>query len=635
MNHRWTIAAALLAAAGVCRAAPLATYGRLPFIEQMAISPDGKAMAFVATDGERRKIVVEDLATAKFTFGLNGGEQKIRDLRWAGPNHLIVTASVTSYVRDVESPRGEWWLSSDVNLTTKKQRNLMAGAKDALNVDDDLPEVRIVKGRPYAFVHGIVFVNNEGQLALFKIDLDADDQVTMLTAGLKKTSSYSIDAKGAPLAESDYDADKSHWVMRIWKGGGWHEVRREEAPIETPELEGLGRDGASVLVSFDEGHRRVLRELGPTGGTWSDALPFSDWDALIRDPVSHALIGRYALDRDVGTYEFLEPDLAQRWKAIVAGYPGETVTLVSHSDDWNKFLLHLDSSTEGPSYALFDIKTGQGQGLAADYNDLKPEDISPVRPIAYKAKDGLPLTGYLTVPYGKEAKNLPLVVFPHGGPASRDEPGFDWWPQAMASRGYAVLQVNYRGSDGFGWDFLSAGFGQWGRKMQTDLSDGVRYLASQGIIDPKRVCIVGASYGGYAALAGATLDPGVYRCAASVAGVADVAKLIAWDKAQEGSEGVATERYWTRYMGAATDLDTISPALQADKVAVPILLVHGKDDTVVPYAQSQMMADALTRAGKSVELVTLKSEDHWLSRGATRLQMLTAVVAFLEKNNPP
>jgi dipeptidyl aminopeptidase/acylaminoacyl peptidase len=233
-------------------------------------------------------------------------------------------------------------------------------------------------------------------------------------------------------------------------------------------------------------------------------------------------------------------------------------------------------------------------------------------------------------------KDLPLVVFPHGGPAARDAPGFDWWAQAMASRGYAVLQVNFRGSGGFGWKFLSSGFGQWGRKMQTDLSDGVRYLAKEGIVDPKRVCIVGASYGGYAAMAGPTLDPGVYRCAAAYAGISDLASFTPWVKNQNG---VGSQRYLIRFLGAESakdpSLSQISPARNVDKVTVPMLLIHGRDDTVVPLAQSQMMADALRKAGKPVDMLVLNSTDHWLSKGETRLAMLQAITAFLEKNNPP
>jgi dipeptidyl aminopeptidase/acylaminoacyl peptidase len=206
----------------------------------------------------------------------------------------------------------------------------------------------------------------------------------------------------------------------------------------------------------------------------------------------------------------------------------------------------------------------------------------------------------------------------------------------MASRGYAVLQVNFRGSDGLGKALLEAGYGQWGRKMQSDLSDGVRHLVSQGTVDPKRVCIVGASYGGYAALAGATLDRGVYRCAVSVSGPSDLRRMVDWSSDRNGH---TARRYWIRFMGAKDLRDPvlgeISPAAFVDKVEIPILMIHGKDDTVVPLEQSRIMAEALKKAGKPHELLVQPGEDHWLSRGDTRLQTLEATVAFLEKHNPP
>jgi dipeptidyl aminopeptidase/acylaminoacyl peptidase len=262
----------------------------------------------------------------------------------------------------------------------------------------------------------------------------------------------------------------------------------------------------------------------------------------------------------------------------------------------------------------------------------------PTTRITYEAADGLKIPAYLTLPAGKLATKLPLIVFPHGGPASRDSAEFDWWTQAMAAQGYAVLRPNYRGST-LTQSFVEAGYGQWGRKMQTDLSDGVRYLAKQGTIDPSRVCIVGASYGGYAALAGVTLDPGVYRCAVSVAGISDLKRMLVWEKEREfGGDHIGT-RYWTRYMGVKGPndplLDEISPIKHIDQVTVPVMLIHGKDDTVVAFEQSEFMFKALQKANKPVQLVTLKKEDHKLSRSETRLLMLQSSIAFLKTNNPP
>jgi dipeptidyl aminopeptidase/acylaminoacyl peptidase len=175
--------------------------------------------------------------------------------------------------------------------------------------------------------------------------------------------------------------------------------------------------------------------------------------------------------------------------------------------------------------------------------------------------------------------------------------------------------------------------------MQSDLSDGVRYLAQQGIIDPKRVCIVGASYGGYAALAGVSLEPTVYRCAVSVAGIGDLKQMLFENGPWNNSGNSLGQRYWDRFVGVSGSADpkvaALSPVDHVDAITAPVLLIHGTDDTVVPFDQSKRMLAAMKRAGKPVELVTLKHEDHWLSRGETRLEMLEASVAFLRANNPP
>jgi dipeptidyl aminopeptidase/acylaminoacyl peptidase len=294
---------------------------------------------------------------------------------------------------------------------------------------------------------------------------------------------------------------------------------------------------------------------------------------------------------------------------------------------------------ESGLYQIVDFQRGKADILAEAYPAIPDDQVGAIRFIEYEAADGLEIPGYLTLPPGvTEPKGLPLVVLPHGGPAAQDTIGFDWWAQALASRGYAVLQPNFRGSTGYGLDFMEAGYGEWGRKMQTDLSDGVRWLAGQGVIDPSRVCIVGASYGGYAAMAGVTIDRGVYRCAVAVAGVSDLRRFVNWSARQENRSDSQTVRYWNRFMGVEKlndrGLDALSPAHLAAGVDSPLLLIHGRDDTVVPIEQSRFMADAMRRAGKPTELIELSGEDHWLSRAETRQKMLAETVRFLEVNNP-
>jgi dipeptidyl aminopeptidase/acylaminoacyl peptidase len=273
--------------------------------------------------------------------------------------------------------------------------------------------------------------------------------------------------------------------------------------------------------------------------------------------------------------------------------------------------------------------------LQGAYPSISQAQVAPTRMYAYKASDGLALEGVLTLPLGRKPEGLPVVVMPHGGPVDiYDQISFDWWAQAFAARGYAVFQPNYRGSGGSGAALRKAGMGEWGRKMQTDITDGLNALAKDGIVDPKRACIVGASYGGYSALWGVIFQHGVYRCAASVAGVTDVGQVV-WEGSEYGSR---TTRFMRKLTGGSfagdEALRRISPVFHAEDADAPILIVQGTDDTVVGINQSRTMLHRLEEAHKPVEYVELKNDDHWLSHAGTRTQMVAATVEFVEKHNP-
>ncbi|WGM40146.1 S9 family peptidase [Caulobacter sp. NIBR1757] len=628
-----------LAFASPSLAAPLSAFGRLPLIEDAQISPDASMVAYAVTNGDARLVLIKAVGDGKVIATLNAGDRKVREIQWATSGYLLISITSTTYVPGLAGPKREYLQVLAYDMTTRKTRLLMEKAPDSMNVVIGPPQVRMIGGEPHVIVEGVHWAGGErGRNSLFDIKL-ANGSTRVHQQGRPYTSDWVVAADGTPIAQTEYNSVTGEWALRLQRNKRWEEVDSMVAPINPPFLAGLGQDGKSLLLitSDDESDRLVTREY-PADGSAPREIILPRYDGLLRNPTTHALMGTWVLDGDVLNYSFFDKKDQAVWRGIGKAYGGMQVHLVSWSDDRRKIVVKVEDPKAGPFYALVDLDTGSAGVLGSVYGGITAADVAEVRAVKYKAADGLEITGYLTLPKGRAAEKLPLIVMPHGGPAVRDQPGFDWWAQGLASRGYAVLQPNFRGSDGFGRKFLEAGYGEWGKKMQSDLSDGVRFLAAQGTIDPARVCIVGASYGGYAALAGATLDKGVYRCAVAVSGVADLKQFLIDELKSDNGRETATQRYWSRFMGVENrrdrDLTTISPVAHVAGGDVPVLLIHGKDDTVVLYNQSQRMYDALRGAGRPVEMVTLKAEDHWLSRSDTRLQTLEATVAFVEKHNP-
>ncbi len=467
--------------------------------------------------------------------------------------------------------------------------------------------------------------------ALFRIDLDTGDQ-ELMRQGALETEDWLVDEAGEVVAEADYNQTLQRWAMLGRRDGHLQEIASGHEAIDIPSLLGFGPDPGTLLVQTTQNGSQIWRLLSVKDGTFGPAMAERrSMEAPIEDRQTYRMIGGIHIDDSVH-YVFFDPHRRGLWTSIVEGYPDEQVEFVSASADFRKVVVKVTGPIHGYTYNLMDMSTHQGEPIGEVYVGVGTP--LEVKRIDYEAADGLKIPAYLTLPRGKPVKNLPLIVLPHGGPSVRDNAEFDWWAQAMAAQGYLVLQPNYRGS-AVTMNLLTAGFGEWGRKMQTDLSDGVRYLAKEGMADPARVCIVGGSYGGYAALAGVTLDPGVYRCAVSVAGISDLKRMLQGVNPYADLE----RRYWDRFMGVTGPSDPLlqqlSPIKHVDAINVPVLLIHGRDDSVVRFEQSDVMFDALKHANKDVELVTLKNEDHWLSRSETRLQMLQASVAFLRAHNPP
>jgi dipeptidyl aminopeptidase/acylaminoacyl peptidase len=391
-----------------------------------------------------------------------------------------------------------------------------------------------------------------------------------------------------------------------------------------------------MALPADQGE--TYQELSLDGDPAKAGPRITDADGILSDPVTNRWVG-VLHSGDTLTPSFFDPQAEARVKGMMKAFPGLSVRLESFTPDLSRMIVQTSGKGDSGTIWLVDIATGQASIIGLAYPDVKDAYVGPIEMVDWKAADGLALHGVLNLPPGREPRNLPVIVMPHGGPEARDYPEFWWWSQMFAAHGYAVFQPNFRGSSGYGAAFRDAGFGEWGRKMQTDVSDGLAALVQRGIVDPKRACIVGASYGGYAAEAGITLQHGLYRCAVSMAGVSDLGGMLDYARNRSGYKVSYAERYWKKFWGvnsiSAGVLKTLSPAKRADEADAPILLIHGKDDTVVPIAQSREMADALKAAGKPVEFVTLPNADHWLLHEDTRVAMAKASLDFVLKHNPP
>ena len=617
-------------------AAPLEAYGRLPSLEDAALSPDGGSIAFVTTSGEQRLIVIYSLSEHRFLSGVRIGYQKLRHLRWADDAQLLLTTSSTGVPLGFRGPDAELALVQSFDLLKRRSRGLLDEVRDvrALNVVWNTPMVRREGTDTVVYLHGY-YVNDRTTPGLFKVNLNnGAERVARL--GTPDTIRWLVDDQGHVVVEQNYNEDDGRWSIKIARGGRLQEAVSGIAAIDRPRILGFDPAGEAIVVSLIENDEVLWKSLMLKDGTWGAPFaPGRPHDGVVVDEYSQRIIGTMP-KADEPRYVFFDPELQERWDWALRQFRDERVQLVSMSQDRSKALLLVTGPRSGYRYQVADFVQRLVESIGKVYDGL--DAIAEVRPIVYAAADGLQIPAYLTLPPGRPAKDLPVVVLPHGGPEAHDSLRFDWWAQALAAQGYAVLQPNFRGSN-LSVKWVRAGHGEWGRKMQTDLSDGLRYLVAQGIADPKRACIVGASYGGYAALAGATLEPGVYRCAVAVAGIADLRQFIGQINGRERrSQGVAM-RYWDRFLSVSSPADpklaAISPIQHVQAVSAPILLIHGHDDTVVPYEQSVDMAKALKRAGKPVEFVSLDREDHWLSRSATRLQMLKASVEFLKRNNPP
>jgi dipeptidyl aminopeptidase/acylaminoacyl peptidase len=617
---------------------PIEIYAATPQVDNIALSPDGKRVAVISQRGDDKLLIYFDVADPS-AKSLRLGPAKIRNLFWGDNDNVVIIDSQTTSLPQFTGRKQELSLARVLDLRTSKLRTLFEKEEGFYGIVMG-PVYRVKIDGVYSLMAANHRMEGEYNYCMYQFALDAGHGKLAYESS-RDTEGFVIAPDGYLIAYSEFDESRKEWTLFYnfaprGKMERFKSIYKMKEALDYPSLEGLGRDGSSVVVYFSKGETKGEYHEISAEGVLGPSLDTSDYisTAPLYHPVTRRLAGFSHHDDWMG-YDYTDPLLKKIADALpqIMGEDYRTL-IVEYAEDPRKLILYGENAEDAGTYYFADLSTGAVQVLSQNYENLPVEWITEKTAITYKAADGLEIPGYLTLPHGKPAKDLPLIVLPHGGPQVRDHIGFDWQAQALASRGYAVLQPNFRGSGGYGSGFINAGHGEFGRKMQTDLSDGVRYLVKKGMVDPKRVAIMGASYGGYAALGGATLDPGIYNCAVSIAGVSDPKSFISFVAERTDSRSSTGVLYWKQFMGDPDTYDEISPARQAAKASCPILLIHGTDDTVVPIDQSRRMESALKRAGKPVEFVTYKGQDHWETVGSSRIEMMKVALAFIEKYNP-
>lgn len=468
-----------------------------------------------------------------------------------------------------------------------------------------------------------------------------------------------VDHDGTIVARTVYDYRKETFRIEMRDQGKWKTaLARKIDPANStfaPFLIGISATGDSIVVLDTDTHgadrKGAERRFhyytlnadgalsGPleTGGA-SQARP-------IFSPQTGRLVG-FAYTAEEPKYDITDPALRTLYDKAISSVSGQVLDVLSVSDDQNKVLVHVTGGEDTGSYYRLDYQDHQVDIIGEDYPLLPTGWIASQDTLTYTASDGTPITAILTLPPKPDAKNLPLIVLPHDGPQSQDRLGFDWLAQALASRGYLVFQPNYRGSEGYGADFVTAGYGQWNGKILSDINDGIAEAVRQGLADPKRVCIVGTGFAGYAALKAA--EDGNIRCAAAIDGITDTGSYLAWRQAHAPSvdpdayASLMPSPHWPRTFTDAPYslrklqlfLGTDRPGISAAQVQAPVLLIHQTGDDLVPVSQSRALNDALKAAGKPVDFVEVKGAGHTPNTEASRLAVLQALLPFLARYNP-
>lgn len=616
-------------------------FARQSKLRSPAFSPDGERFAAVQEVDGRMNLVAADMKTRKLTRVTSFTTVDVRSYEWISNSRIVF--SVYDAKRGLTEQRGGGLFAVDHDGANAKE--LSPTARDCQARNQRCRQTRFF-ARIWGSDEEILATANERDLEtddLYRLNTRTGRKTLLTEENPGKVFAWFVDSQLVPRAARTFDyrsRDTTFWFRDDAKAK-WRQIAtfKEYAPQFKPA--GFDADGALYVVSDLEGDKEALYVFDPKTGLPGEKVaqhPLVDIDGrLIRRARDRAVVG-LAIEADKFEQVWFDPLYAKAQQLADNALSGKTNALTPL--DNGKFVVASWDDRDPVTYYLLDPDRGTMEEILRQMDWIKPEQLSRTQTIRYRARDGLEIPAYVTLPAGRTAKGLPLVAWIHGGPWARDHWGYDADVQFLASRGYAVLQPNFRGSTGFGRKHLMSSFKQWGQSMQDDITDGVRHLVAQGIVDDKRVCIGGASYGGYATLMGLVKDPKQYRCGISVVGVADLMWMYELGYSDFASYRPETaEVHLAMTMGDENAdramLERYSPRRHADKVEAPVLFVHGADDRRVPIKHAEGMRDALKAAGKPYEWVVYSGEGHGFLKPENRLDYYRRMEAFLGKHNPP
>lgn len=632
---------------------PVAAFGSLPKISDVALSPNGKSLAWVDAGSFPAHIVIVDVVNNKVRQAISAGTAKVRGLVWADEDTLLYEASITRPDPSSLHLKYETYRFFSVDFVAGKTHALLNDDPSFENVTSltllaahtSKAKTALVSTLSYDFtgyrMESNTHIKRDRALSawlntVFEVDTQTGKS-KKIGFGTPFTKEWVLDADGKVLARSEWQQKTQEFSILAKRGLGWVKIyqRNDGNQLELHGLTsgrdaiittGLDTDGRSKLLAIplDGSNPRILYE-DPNQGVVGIRL-----DRFNGRPIAVYLDG-------VNTaLQWIDPKLQAFAKSFAASFPERLVEILEYAADNSRVVFRVSAPDKPETYYLFDAISHKADIIGEAYPALANVKLGKVIATSYAARDGQQIPAYLTFPPGYSSeKPLPMVVMPHGGPAARDYFAFDYLSQFVASRGYLVLRPQFRGSTGFGEQFRMAGVHQWGGLMQDDVTDGVMAMIAKDLADPHRICIVGWSYGGYAALAGAAFTPGLYACAISINGVFDLPLMLAYQDEHGGKESDSA-LYWREYMGSNLDprLGEVSPNRHVDSVRANVLLIQATDDTVVPSEQADTMAKALRAGSKPVTLVKIPGDDHWLSSAQSRVQALAQVDNFLRSNLP-